>query len=174
MSRLFTAFYKVIYVWVTKVCSILTPGANLQRNFFKHASLKDIFDPFYLHYKYCKMPPKRRSLVGRITAAARRMLASREAETPQETRSRTADQRTRQATSRAAETPQETRSRTEDQRTRQATSRAAEESRGRFDARKIEQDKLLPEKPKLQSSPELASKINVHDKELPGQLRGHP
>ena len=88
------------------------------------------------------MPPKPRSLVGRITAAARKMVASREAETPEEARSRTEDQRTRQATFRVAVTREQRQVRREEDRARQATSRETEtpeQSRTRVDNQRTRQ-----------------------------------
>jgi hypothetical protein len=94
------------------------------------------------------------------------MVASRAAETLEQTDSRLEEQRTRQATSRAVETPEQTFSRLEEQRTRQVTSRAAEtpsqrqtrrnddtqrcelpqlQNKLRLDVRMIEQDVQHPE-----------------------------
>jgi hypothetical protein len=87
----------------------------------------NIFYHFHSHQEYYKMPKKTRSSsLGRKTPASRRMVASRAAETLEQTDSRLEEQRTRQATSRAVETPEQTFSRLEEQRTRQVTSRAAE------------------------------------------------
>ena len=75
-------------------------------------------------------------------AAARRMVASREAETSEQTQSRTEVQRTRQATSRAAETREQRQVRREEDRVRQATSRETEtleQSRTRIDNQRTRQ-----------------------------------
>jgi PIF1-like helicase/Helitron helicase-like domain at N-terminus len=72
------------------------------------------------------MPPKRTTSLGRSTSASRRMAASRAAETPEQTRTRLANQSTRQAASRAAETPEQGQARREEDRARHAASRAAE------------------------------------------------
>jgi hypothetical protein len=72
------------------------------------------------------MPVKKSASLGRRTASARRVAASRPGETPEQTCTRLDDQSTRQATTRAAETPQQRRTRSEDQRRRQTVSRAAQ------------------------------------------------
>jgi hypothetical protein len=67
------------------------------------------------------MPVKKSASLGRRTASARRVAASRAGETPEQTCTRLDDQSTR-----AAETPQQRRTRSEDQRRRQTVSRAAQ------------------------------------------------
>ncbi|CAF1644457.1 unnamed protein product, partial [Didymodactylos carnosus] len=74
------------------------------------------------------MPAKRRTLLGRnklgLIVYVQRQAASRDAESPEQTRTRIDGQRARQAASRAVETPEQRRTRSKDQRRRQAASRA--------------------------------------------------
>ena len=71
------------------------------------------------------MPPKRRTSLGRTTSASRRMAATRAAESSEQTSSRLADQRIRQAASRATETQGQGQARRDEDRTRRVVSRAA-------------------------------------------------
>jgi len=71
------------------------------------------------------MPPQKRGFLGRSTSAARRMAASRAAETSEQKEARREEGRTRHATARAAETPEQGQARRENDRTRRSTSRAA-------------------------------------------------
>lgn len=89
----------------TRAFAIVTPRADFKGS--RKYLLKSIPLLFFLRQKYCKMPPKRRTSLGRSTSASRRMAASRATETPEQTHDRLDDQRTRQATSRAAEAPEQ-------------------------------------------------------------------
>jgi hypothetical protein len=98
---------------------------------FHYFSLKklhissNILYHFHLHPQYYKIPPKKRGSLGRSTSAARRMVASRAAEAPEQNEVRREEARTRRATSRAAETPEQGQARRGDDRTRRSISRAA-------------------------------------------------
>jgi hypothetical protein len=72
------------------------------------------------------MPPKRRPSLGRSTASAKKVAASRASETLPEREARLEDMRGRAASSRASETLSEREARLEDKRGRAASSRASE------------------------------------------------
>ena len=106
--------------------SIVISRGNRTGNFVKAVFFKR-FSTFLSQIKKNSiMPPKRGTSLARTTSASRRMIATRAAESPEQTSSRLAGQRTRQAASRAVEAPEQEQARREEDRARHAVSRAAE------------------------------------------------